>query len=108
MRASPLRHRLKIYEQSMTRSPTGAPKAGHWRHVLTIWGHFAPLSVKDIIIAQTAQVNISARAKIRHRKDIKHDMRIEYDGIMYEIVGAPLADDVCGKKWLTLMLKKVS
>lgn len=107
MKATPLRHRLKIHQQTTTRSPTGAVRTGKWEHILTLWGQFSPLSVKDIIAGQAEQVNITARAKIRYRTDITHDMRVEHTGRMYEIVGEPLADNESGREYLTLMLRSV-
>lgn len=108
MKATPLRHRLKLYRQSATRSATGAVKVGQWEHALTLWGQFTPLSVKDIIAGQAQGTDITARAKIRHRTDIDHTMRVQYAGRMYEIVGEPLADNGSGRQYLTLMLKGVA
>lgn len=105
MKATPIRHRLKIYRQSATRSATGAVKVGQWEHSLTLWGQFIPLSVKDIIAGQAQDSQITARAIIRHRTDIDHTMRVQYAGRMYEIIGEPLADNGSGKEYLTLMLK---
>lgn len=107
MKATPIRHRLKIYRQSATRSATGAVKVGQWEHALTLWGQFIPLSVKDIIAGQAQDSQITARAIIRHRTDIDHTMRVQYAGRMFEIVGEPLADNGSGRQYLTLMLKEV-
>lgn len=108
MKATPLRHRLKFYRPTTTRSDSGAVKAGQWEHNLTLWGQFASLSVKDIIRGQAEQVNITARATIRYRTDIDGTMRVQHAGRMYEIVGEPLADNGSGKEYLTLALKAVS
>lgn len=108
MNATPLRHRLKFYRQTATRSATGAVKVGQWEYALTLWGQFTPLSVKDIIAGQAQNSQITARAKIRHRTDIDRTMRVQYAGRMYEIVGEPLADNGTGKDYLTLALKAVS
>lgn len=108
MRAGDLRRRLKIYRQTSTRTPTGAVRVGQWEHILTLWGQFTPLSVKDIIAGQAQKTQITARAKIRYRTDIDDTMRVEYAGRMYEIVGEPLADPNTGKEYLTLALKGVT
>ena len=105
MQAGQLRHRIKIYRKTAIRSATGAIKAAKWEHVLTIWGQFSPLSVKDVISGQAAGVQVTARLKIRYRSDITHDMRVQHGGKAYEIVGEPLADGKSGKEYLTLMLK---
>lgn len=108
MQATPLRHRLKFYLPTTTRSATGAVKVGQWEHSLTLWGQFTPLSVKDIIAGQAQDTQITARAKIRHRTDIDNTMRVQHAGRMYAIVGEPLADNVSGHEYLTLALKGVS
>ena len=108
MRVSELRHRLKFHRQTATRSPTGAVRAEQWEHILTLWGQFSPLSVKDMIAGQAHKTNIVARATIRYRSDIDHTMRVEHNGKMYEIVGEPLADKGSGREYLTLVLKGVS
>lgn len=108
MKASLLRNRLKIYRQTAIRSATGAVKVGQWEHILTLWGQFTPLSVKDIIAGQAQDSQITARVKIRYRDDIDNTMRIQHAGRMYEIVGEPLADNVSGQEYLTLALKGVS
>ncbi|MFB6347840.1 phage head closure protein [Moraxella sp. ZJ142] len=108
MKAATLRHRIKIYKPTAGRSATGAVKAVKWEHILTIWGQFSPLSVKDVISGQAAGTSVTARLKIRHRTDITHQMRVEHTGKMYDIVGEPLADDGSGLEYLTLMLKAVS
>lgn len=107
MKATSLRHRLKIYRPTATRSATGAVRVGQWAHILTLWAQFSPLSVKDIISGQAQDSQITARVKIRHRTDIDHTMRVQYAGRMYEIVGEPLADNNTGREYLTLALKGV-
>lgn len=108
MNATHLRHRLKFYRPTASRSPTGAVKVGQWEHILTLWGQFIPLSVKDIIAGQAQDSHITARAKIRYRDDIDGTMRVQHAGRMYEIVGEPLADNNTGREYLTLVLKGVA
>lgn len=107
MRATPLKHRIKIYRQTSTRSATGAVKLGVWEHTLTLWGQFTPLSVKDVIAGQAQDSQVTARAKLRYRTDIDNTMRVQYAGRMYEIVGEPLADNRTGREYLTVMLKSI-
>lgn len=107
MKAAPLRHRLKFYQQTATRTPTGAVKVEQWEHAFDVFGHFTDLSGKDVMLGQVAHTDITARAKIRYRTNISHAMRVEFDGVRYEIVGRPLADNQTGREYLTLMLKEV-
>ncbi|WP_049237252.1 phage head closure protein [Moraxella canis] len=107
MRASQLRKKIKVHQKTISRSATGAVTS-KWAHILDLSAQFTPLSGKDIIAAQAAGTDITARAMIRYRDDIDHTMRIEHGGRMYEIVGEPLADNGSGKEYLTLMLKGVT
>lgn len=104
MRASQLRHSIKVHQKTISRSATGAPTS-KWAHILTLYAQFTPLSVKDVITGQAAGTDITARAMIRYRDDIDHTMRIEHGGRMYEIVGEPLADNKSGREYLTLLLQ---
>lgn len=108
MQAGKLRHRIKLYRPTASRSATGAVKQVVWEHILTLWGRFTPLSVKDIITGQAHDTQVTARCMIRHRTDINGTMRVEHMGKMYEIVGEPLADKDSGREYLTLMLRGVS
>lgn len=108
LKAGRLRHRVKLHRETSSRSPTDVVRTAQWEHSLTLWGQFSPLSVKDIIKGQAEQVNITARATIRHRTDIDGTMRVHHAGRMYEIVGEPLADNGSGKEYLTLMLRGIS
>lgn len=105
--AGQLRHRVQFYRQSTARSATGAVRAGAWEKVFEAWGQFAHLCVKDVITGQSAGVAVTARLTIRHRTDINHTMRVQYDGRLYDITGEPLADNGSGREYLTLMLQGV-
>lgn len=106
MQAGRLRHRIKIYDQMQSRSKTGAV-AIKWEHILTIWGHFVPLSAKDVLTAKASGSQTVARLTIRYRGDIHNGQRVEHTGKVYEIDGEPLADNKSGLEYLTLMLRSV-
>ena len=107
MQAGKLRHRIKIFDQSQTRTASGAVRT-EWEHILTLWADITPLSVKDVLNAQAANSEIRARAKMRYRTDINSKMRLEHMGRTYEIDGDPLLDAESGKEYMTLMLKSAS
>ena len=107
MKASQLRHRIKIYDQMQSRSKTGAVTV-KWEHILTIWGQFTPLSAKDVLTAKASGSQTVARLTIRYRGDIHSGQRVEHLGKVYEIDGEPLADNKSGLEYLTLTLKAVT
>lgn len=105
MRAGKLRNRIKVFELESGRSSTGAPLPPTWTQTLTLWASLEPLSVKDILSAQAASSELSARCMMRYRTDINSTMQIEHNGQCYEIDGDPLPDAKSGREYMTLMLK---
>lgn len=106
MKASQLRHKIKMLQAVTTRTPTGGQKVG-WQAVLTLSAKVSPLSVKEFLANGAVQDTVTARCVIRYRTDIHTAMKVDYQGVIYEIVGEPLADNRTGREYLTLLLKKV-
>lgn len=103
MKASKLRQRLVIQNFTTTRSPTGAIKK-EWVNLYSVYCSFEPLSVKDVIAANTTNSKVTARAIIRYREGITSAMQVIYKGKTYLIEGNPLEDKDSGIEYLTLML----
>ncbi len=108
IKASVLRQRIKVFAKTSGRSSTGAPLPAVWTLTHTLWASFEPLSVKDVLAAQAANSEITARCQLRYRTDIDSTMQIEYRGQRYEIDGDPLHDSRTGFEYMTLMLKSKS
>lgn len=106
MKASQLRHKIKMLQAVTTRTTTGGQKVG-WQAVLALSAKVSPLSVKEFLANGATQNTATARCVIRYRTDINTEMQVEYDGQIYQIVGEPLADNGTGREYLTLLLKKV-
>lgn len=105
MRASKLRQRITVYKQTSGRSPTGAVLPPTWTAWIVLWASIEPLSVKDVLSAQTSGSQITARCLLRYRGDITSHMQIDWKGKRYEIDGDPLPDANSGLEYMTLMLK---
>ena len=105
MRASKLRQRITVYKQTSGRSPTGAVLPQTWSPFIVLWASIEPLSVKDVLIAQTSGSHITARCILRYRNDINSTMQISHNGLRYDIDGDPLPDANSGLEYMTLMLK---
>lgn len=103
MKASKLRQRATIQSYSSTRSPTGAIKK-EWSNLYSVYCSFEPLSVKDVIAAQSNSSKLTARLVIRYREGIDSGMRILYKKKVYQIEGSPLTDSDSGIEYMTLML----
>lgn len=107
MRASKLKQRVTVHKATATRSPMGGSSSQTWEPALTLWASIEPLSVKDVLTAQAADSQTTARCILRYRTDIDSKCRIEHRGQMYAIDGDPLPDADTGLEHITLMLKSV-
>ena len=103
MKASKLRQRATIQSYTTTRSSTGAIKQD-WSNLYSVYCSFEPLSVKDILTAQSSSSKITARLTMRYREGIDTSMRVLYKNKVYQIEGNPLEDKNSGKEYMTLML----
>lgn len=107
--AGRLRHRIVIEQKVTTRDPnTGAQITG-WQPWITnedgsaksIAAEVTPLSARELIAAQAAQSQVSARITIRYRPGLLATMRIVHRGQVYNIAGV-LPDNVSGLEYLTI------
>ena len=108
MRAGKLRHRIDIQELVPVRDPVtlefGEPEwVPRWEKCPA---RVEPLSARDIVAAQAAQSEATARMVIRYRPGVLPTMRIVYRGEVYSIEGPPLEDDKSGLEYLTLLVSK--
>lgn len=94
-----LRHRVELQEFIEAINSFGE-REKYWAHVADVWAEVAPLSAKEFIAAQQGQSEISARITIRHRPDVKPEMRIVFRGKFYNIKGV-LTDPVSGLEYIT-------
>ncbi|MDN5519194.1 phage head closure protein [Pseudomonas sp.] len=107
MRAGDLRHRIEIQHKVTPRNPEtlefGEPE---WTMLAKVWAQVAPLSARDLLAAQAAQSEATARMVIRHRFGVLPTMRILYRDEVYSIEGPPLEDPESGREYLTILVSK--
>ena len=107
MRAGVLRHPIEIQHKVAVRdSATGEFGEPSWQVFASTWASVEPLSAKDLIAAQAAQSEATARIVIRYRPDVLPTMRIVHRGQVYSIEGPPLEDDKSGQEYLTILVSK--
>lgn len=107
MKAGDLRHPIEIQHLTAVRDPgTGEFGDPAWSKFSDTWASVEPLSAKDLIAAQAAQSEATARMVIRYRPDILPTMRIVHRGQVYSIEGPPLEDDKSGQEYLTILVSK--
>ena len=107
MKASKLRQRITLIKLTQTESQTGANGDVEYIDNATIWANIEPLSVKDVLMAQSVGSQARLRCVVRYRKDIHSAMRVRYNNQLYEIDGDPLPDKDSGREYLTLILVSV-
>ncbi|MDQ7965659.1 phage head closure protein [Pseudomonas plecoglossicida] len=107
MRLGRLNHLITIEHKVKLRDPVtlefGEPT---WQKFAKVYAEVSPLSARDLIAAQAAQSEATARMKIRYRPGVMSTMRILYRGEVYSIEGPPLEDTKSGLEYLTLMVSK--
>lgn len=107
MRAGDLRHPIEIQHKVPVRDPvSGEFGEPSWQAFASIWAAVEPLSARDLIAAQAAQSEATARVVIRYRAGVLPTMRIVHRGETYSIEGPPLEDPRSGRDYLTILVSK--
>lgn len=107
IQAGKLRHRIEIQHKVALRDPvTGEFGEASWQLFAKVWAQVTPLSAKDLLAAQAAQSEATARMVIRYRSGVLPTMRIVYRGGVYSIEGSPLEDPKSGLEYLTILVSK--
>jgi len=107
MQAGKLRQRVLLQRAQLSQDAQSGAAITQWQDAGEQWASIEPLSARDFIAAQSAQNQISARAVMRYRADIKAGMRLLHSGAIYQIEGV-LPDKQSGQEYLTLLLKTVN
>lgn len=107
MKAGDLRHPIEIQHKVSVRDP-GSGEFGEpfWQPFANTWAAVEPLSARDLIAAQAAQSEATARVVIRYRSGVLPMMRIVHRGELYSIEGPPLEDAESGRDYLTILVSK--
>lgn len=82
-----LRHKITIQKQnnnSDKQDDYGQP-LDIWVDVARSWASINPISGKEIFAAETVSSEITHKIKIRYRSGITPDMRIVFNGRIFEI-----------------------
>lgn len=107
MLAGKLRHRVDFQTLGEVQDPGSGEMVPGWS---TVWSKVpaavTPLSARDLIAAQAAQSEASARVVIRYRAGVLPTMRIIHRGEVYDIKGPALPDPDSGLEYLTILVAK--
>ncbi|MDE0490000.1 phage head closure protein [Psychrobacter sp. A3] len=110
VKAGELRHRVTIqqYDKGERNDDGFYLQPGGWTTLKTVWAKITPLSTKDLLTAQAAQSEITARMKVRYRtgKGIDTTMRVIWQGRTYAIDSQGMEDSDTGLEYMTFALSK--
>ena len=87
MRAGRLRHRGVIEEKTASRDAYGAEVVA-WVEVATVWMSVEPLGGREWFQAQGMQAEVTARLRMRHRSDVRPEMRVRVAGHVFDVMTA--------------------
>ena len=73
-----------------------------WTHIGSVWAFVKPMSGSQVFIAQATEHKNIMKINIRYNKIINENMRVEIDGIDYNITYIEDVDFAHQEMWLTL------
>ena len=84
MRAGRLRNRVIIQSKSVTRNDYGE-EVETWPEFDTLWGAVEPLRGDEFLEGRREGAELTTRIVIRYRDGITPEMRVSWDGHVYDI-----------------------
>ncbi len=107
MQAGRLRHLVAFQVKEKIRDPDSGAVDYVWvDRWPKVYAAVEPLSARDLIAAQAAQSQLSARIVIRYREGVLPTMRIVHRGVLYKIEGKPIPDKRSGREYLTILVSE--
>lgn len=85
MRAGLLNKRITIQRQSLTKNPANGEDVVTWQDVATVWAQFDPVRGREFFTAKQQYAESVAWFRIRHRPGLTQQMRISFQGKVYDI-----------------------
>lgn len=85
MRAGGLDRRVTIQQRTLGQSASGAATET-WADFATVWAGKRDLKGREFFDAQKENAEISTEFRLRWRSDVTAEMRLQLDGLTYDIV----------------------
>ena len=79
-----LDRRIAIQRNSPTQDDYGEPIVS-WSDLAVVWAQVTPVSGAERFTGETIDATRRSRFLIRHRTDVKPDMRISWDSLVWDI-----------------------
>lgn len=100
IRAGDLRHRLKLYQRTVTKDPATGADAISYELYLTVWAELNPTGGRKFFDGGRFNAEQIDTAAIRYRSGLDETMRAELNGRTFEV----LAIGDVGERKTKLML----
>ena len=84
MRIGILKHKVIIQSHTITKDGYGA-EVSTWEDFTTTYASIEPLSGSELFSAQQTYNKVISKIRMRYISGIKTDMRINYDGRLFDI-----------------------
>lgn len=104
MNAGKLRERITIQQREKKKKPSGQV-VGDWVDLCTVWAQVKCTNSKTVDSSGVVQHETVYRFYIRWRSEITAEMRVVWNGRIFELTGPP-ADWKSEKIGLTLLTKE--
>jgi SPP1 family predicted phage head-tail adaptor len=91
--------RSKLTFRSRSATQNGYGEEIIWTNVQTVWGSVEPLLGKELFAAETINSNIQIKFRCMYFSGVTAEMRIQYNGIEYEILSAVNVKNL-NREWL--------
>jgi SPP1 family predicted phage head-tail adaptor len=85
MRSGQLRHLIIVQSPPVGQDAQGNPLTA-WSNVCTPYAKKEDLSGRELFAAQAAQSEVTTRFRIRYRSGLRAAMRLQCEGVIYNIV----------------------
>jgi SPP1 family predicted phage head-tail adaptor len=85
MEIGKLRHKVSLFQKTVTYDEIGQAVAGY-TYFSTAWAAVEPLSFKEYLAAGSERASKMVRIKLRYLPNISADMRVVYEEHTYEIL----------------------
>ncbi|PRY70982.1 phage head closure protein [Halomonas ventosae] len=85
MRAGDLRYLVNVQAFTTTQDPTTGEMVEAWSTVGQEWASIEGVSGREYLAAAAEQAETTFRVVMRHRPDVKTEMRLEHEGDTYQI-----------------------
>lgn len=101
--AGELRQIVKFLDPQRVRRASGASEIPSDAVKFWTWGRLLALSAGERAVGDSVQWTATYELTIRYRQDVRADMRVLIDGVIYEIDGPPV-DKEGMRRELTLVV----